>query len=304
LTDADTAPAIPLGRGINDVQLLVLTQGRNLAGIGELGELYVRSPHLAHGYIGDSSLTAETFLPDPFGDKSGARFYRTGELGRYRPDGEVESAGRRDRRVNIRGFRVELAEIESALKQCPGVKDAAVIASDFGVEASPPGARLMAYWVPASAHPASTEEIRGFLSARLPEFMLPSHFFYLERLPLDPNGKTDYRSLPRPSRPTPPSDVSSAEPSTDLERLLSRIFAEVLGLSRVDLQQDFFRLGGHSLLAAQVLARVREALGVTVELRAFLKAPTVASLGAQIEALQRAEKPSSSVETEREEIEL
>jgi acyl carrier protein len=162
----------------------------------------------------------------------------------------------------------------------------------------------MAYWVPASAHPASTEEIRGFLSARLPEFMLPSHFFYLERLPLDPNGKTDYRSLPRPSRPTPPSDVSSAEPSSDLERLLSRIFAEVLGLSRVDLQQNFFRLGGHSLLAAQVLARVREALGVTVELRGFLKAPTVASLGAQIEALQRAEKPSSSVETEREEIEL
>jgi amino acid adenylation domain-containing protein len=309
LSDAKAKRPIPLGRGVKDVQLLLLTPSRNLAGIGELGELYVRSPHLAEGYIGDSTLTGEMFPVNPFTDKSGDRLYRTGELGRYRPDGNVEWAGRKDRCVNIRGFRVELAEIESVLRQHPAVKDAAVIVTEFVVgrssSTSTSESRLVAYVVPGSDQPPSIDEMRCFLSARLPDFMVPSHFFDLERLPISPNGKTDYRSLPFADQLMSRSDTPPVEGCTDTERALSHIFAEALGLDRVDLHENFFHIGGHSLLAARVAVRVRETFGVALELRVFFETPTVASLARQIEALLQTAKPTRDpVEGEREEIEL
>ncbi|MGH7833647.1 MAG: amino acid adenylation domain-containing protein [Candidatus Binatia bacterium] len=309
LSDAKAKRPIPLGRGVKDVQLLLLTPSCDLAGIGELGELYVRSPHLAAGYIGDRALTGEMFPVNPFTAESGDRLYRAGELGRYRPDGHVEWAGRKDRCVNIRGFRVELAEIESVLRQHPGVKDAAVIAKEFVVGRSSPTStsesRLVTYVVPELDQPSSIDEMRCFLSARLPDFMVPSHFFYLERLPISPNGKTDYHALSSVDQLMSRSNASPVERCTDAERALSHIVAEVLGLDRVDLHDNFFHIGGHSLLAAQVAARVRETFGVALELSAFFETPTVASLARQIEALLQAAKPArDALEKEREEIEL
>ena len=184
--DAATHP-VPLGRGIKDVQLLLLNKNGQLAGIGELGELYVRSPHLAAGYVGDEKLTQERFVTNPFTKNPNDRLYKTGELGRYLPDGNVEWVGRNDRRVNIRGFRVELAEVESVLSQHPAVKDTAVVAKEFVVEG--PSAivthdlRLVAYVVPDLDQPLSIDELRSFLSARLPDYMVPSHFLILGRLP-------------------------------------------------------------------------------------------------------------------------
>jgi amino acid adenylation domain-containing protein len=300
---------IPLGHGVKDVQLLLLTPGRNLAGIGELGELYVRSPHLAAGYIGDSALTREMFSVNPFTGKSGDRLYRTGELGRYRRDGNVEWAGRKDRCVNIRGFRVEPAEIESVLRQHPAVKDVAATVKEFVVRRFSPTStsepRLVAYIVPGSDQPPSSDEMRCFLRARFPDFMVPSHFFFLERLPVSPNGKIDYRSLPSADQLMSRSETPPVEGCTYTERALSHIFAEALGLDRVDLHENFFHIGGHSLLGARVAVRVRETFGVALELRAFFEAPTVASLARQIEALLQTAKPTRDpVEGEREEIEL
>ena len=160
----------------------------------------MRSPHLAAGYIGDEKLTQEMFVTNPFTNDPDDRLYRTGEFGRYLPDGNVEWAGRNDRRVNIRGFRVELAEVESVLSQHPAVKDTAVVSKEFLLEGSSPisthDLRLVAYVVPELDQPLSIDGLRSFLSARLPDYMVPSHFLILGRLPLTPNGKVDYQALP------------------------------------------------------------------------------------------------------------
>ncbi|MDP2601547.1 MAG: amino acid adenylation domain-containing protein [Deltaproteobacteria bacterium] len=309
MSDDGAKQAIPLGRGVKDVQLLLLTAGRQLAGIGELGELYVRSPHLAEGYIGDDQLTQEKFLSNPFTNNAGDRLYRTGELGRYLPDGNVEWAGREDRRVNIRGFRVELAEVESALSQHPAVKSSVVVAKEFVSEESAPGSitdlRLTAYIAAEKDRPCSKDEIRCFLSARLPGYMVPSYIILLDGLPLTPSGKVDYKGLPPPEEFLSPSDDAAALPRTDIEQALSNIFAQVLGLDRIGLHDNFFHVGGHSLLAAQVAARVRETLQVALELRAFLETPTVQGLARQIEVLRGTTHVAQATpDQEREEIEI
>jgi len=301
--------AIPLGRGIKDVQLLLLTAGGQLAGIGELGELYVRSPHLARGYVGDDELTQQKFIVNPFTKKSGDRLFRTGELGRYLPDGNVEWVGRKGRRVNIRGFRVELGEVESVLSQHPAVKDVAVIAKDFLVGGPSPTSsnelRLVAYVVPELDQPLSIDGLRSFLRAILPDYMVPSHFLILGRLPLTPNGKVDHQALLAANQPLSVSEVAFFAPRTDVEQTLSHIVAQVLGREQVGLDENFFRLGGHSLLAAQVAARVREIFGVALELRSFLETPTVANLARQVEVLVKTRKTGQDTQSEgREEIEL
>ena len=310
LTDDDQGRrAIPLGRGIKDVQLLLLNRNGLLAGIGELGEIYVRSPHLASGYIGDEKLTAERFVTNPFTCDPDDRLYRSGELGRYLPDGNVEWGGRNDRRVNIRGFRVELAEVESVLSQHPAVKDTAVVANEFLLEGSSPisthDLRLVAYVVPELDQPLSIDGLRSFLSAKLPDYMVPSHFLIQGRLPLTPNGKVDYEAL----SPVEQSWTGSREwfvaPRNDLELNLCKIFSQVLGIEQVGVNDNFFRLGGHSLLAAQAAARIKEAFGVALELRTFLESPTVAELARQIGSLLSAgQTTEQSAKDEREEIEI
>ena len=309
MSDDEAKQAIPLGCGVKDVQLLLLTAGRQLAGIGELGELYVRSPHLAEGYIGNDQLTQENFLINPFTNNAGDRLYRTGELGRYLPDGNVEWAGRNDRCVNVRGFRVELAEVESVLSQHPAVKSSVVVAKEFVSGESAPGSitdlRLTAYIAAEKDRPCSKDEIRCFLSARLPGYMVPSYIILLDGLPLTPSGKVDYQGLPPPEEFLSPEGDTSALPRTDIEQALSNIFAQVLGLDRIGLHDNFFHVGGHSLLAAQVAARVRETLQVALELRAFLETPTVQGLARQIEVLRGTTHVAQATpDQEREEIEI
>jgi acyl carrier protein len=291
----------------------VLNRNNQLAGIGELGEVYVRSPHLAQGYLNDEARTAEVFITNPSTNDPNDRLYRTGELGRYLPDGNVEWAGRTDRRVNIRGFRVELEEIESVLKQHPIVKDVAVVVQDqeisysenpeLGTRNSKLEQRLVAYVAAEEEQRSLVDLLHGYLRARLPDYMIPGHFVISEQLPLTPNGKIDYRALPTTFRTF--SSIPIAAPRSEVEAKLSAIFSQVLGREQVGIGENFFRLGGHSLSAAQAASRIRDAFGVELELRTFLQSPTVAHLAKEIEVrLKPADTTSSTEDTDREEIEL
>jgi hypothetical protein len=312
--DANAQRSIPLGCGIEDVQLLVLNKNRALAGVGELGELYVRSPHLAAGYVNDDARTREVFIPNPFTDDPEDRLYKTGELARYLPDGNVEWAGRNDRRVNIRGFRVELEEIETVLKQHPAVKDAAVILWDNEIpNAENPKLEtrnskltgLIAYVAADEDQRSFADLLHDYLRSRLPDYMLPAHFLIMEQLPLNPNGKVDYRALAPLEMPQEDSASSSSAPRNDVEVKLCDIFAQVLGRDHVGIDENFFRLGGHSLLAAQAAAQIREAFEVGLELRTFLESPTVAALAKEIELrIKPADTAPGMEDTDREEFEL
>jgi amino acid adenylation domain-containing protein len=283
---AEVGRAVPVGRGIDGVDLLVITPSGTLAGIGELGEIAVRTPYLSRGYLNDAALSASRFVVNPWTGEPGDLLYRTGDLGRYRPDGLVEPMGRADQQVKVRGFRVELGEVEGALASHPTIREAAVIAR----EADAGDRRLVAYWVPAegSAEPDAAS-LRLHLKALLPEYMVPSAYVRVERLPLTANGKLDRRALPEPEPVA--TDARPAAPSTPTEEILAQIWAEVLRIESVGVDDDFFALGGHSLLATRLLWRVQNALGVVLPLRAVFEGPTVAQLAARVEEMRRAGLP-------------
>jgi len=317
----DGFKSIPLGRGIKDVQLLVLNRSQQLVGVGELGEVFVRSPHLAEGYIGDKERTERMFIVNPFTKDAHDRLYRTGEFGRYLPDGNVEWAGRNDRRVNIRGFRVELEEVESVLKQHPTVQNAAVILGEFElpksetplsedsdnpkskIENPKSDLRLVAY-VAADGEPRSLADLlQSYLSTRLPHYMLPAHFVVLQSLPLSPNGKVDYRSLSATQFSAIVGTLIS--PRDEVENKLCEIFTELLGGSDVGIEENFFRIGGHSLLAARAAARIGDAFGVSLDLSTFLENPTVIGLAKKINSLRATgQTTTESDKDQREEFDL
>ncbi|HKV08300.1 MAG TPA: amino acid adenylation domain-containing protein, partial [Thermoanaerobaculia bacterium] len=279
------AQVLPLGRGMPDVQLLVLRPAGPpaLTGIGEVGEICVRSPHLAAGYLGDEAGTRERFRVNPFTGRPGDRIYRTGDLGRYRPDGQVTFAGRADQQVKIRGFRIELGEIEAALGRLPGVKEAVVLARQDG--ADPASRRLVAYVV---GEPAV--DPRQALAAKLPAYMVPPAVVVLEKMPVTPNGKVDRRALPAPEVGAG-LPVDWAEPESDLEKMVAEVFRDVLGAGRVGLHDNFFDLGGHSLLGTSLLARLRNRFGVELPLRALFAEPTVAGFARRIGERLRSGEP-------------
>ncbi|HSK75059.1 MAG TPA: amino acid adenylation domain-containing protein [Thermoanaerobaculia bacterium] len=251
---------LPLGRGIPDVQILVLNPAGALAGIGELGEVSIRSPHIALGYLGDPQLTAERFMADR---------YRTGDLGRYLPNGEAVFVGRADTQVKIRGFRIELGEIESVLGGFPGVREAVVIArQDRGAELY-----LAAYVVPAAGAALAARELRAFLRERLPDSMVPATFTLLPELPLTPNRKVDRKALPAPDRGE--ENAAFVPPETDLEREIAAVWQEVLGVDRVGVHDNFFEIGGHSLLLVRLLSRLQEALKADLSLMDLFSHPNV-----------------------------
>jgi len=289
---------IPAGKGVKDAQLLVLSAGGQPAGIGELGEIYVRSPHLAGGYLGDPELTRKSFVVNPFTGAPRDRLFRTGELGRYRPDGNVEWAGRRGRRISVRGFRVELAEVEAALRRCRGVRGAAAGARENARGAAPETA-IVAY-VERDRAAVSGAALRRELQALLPHYMIPAEFFFVERLPLNPSGKIDYARLAALEKSAPAPAREFEAPRSAAERAIAAAFSAVLGVEPIGRRDNFFELGGHSLLAAQAAARIRDLLGVEPELKMFLQAPTPAALARRLEAAPRARAESA----EREEIEL
>ena len=245
---------LPLGHGIADVQLLVVNAAGKLAGVGEVGEIWARSPHVALGYLGEPERTAERFVVNPWTGDPADRAYRTGDLGRYLPGGDVTFAGRADQQVKVRGFRIELGEIESVLGRHPEVREAAVVARGDGSDK-----RLVAYVVPSDGS-ADIAALRAFLRERLPDYMVPSAWVPLAALPLTPNGKLDRRALPEP--PEEGSTGDTVAPRSLAEELVTEIWREVLGRERIGVHDDFFDLGGHSLLATQVIARIRNALGV------------------------------------------
>jgi amino acid adenylation domain-containing protein/FkbM family methyltransferase/non-ribosomal peptide synthase protein (TIGR01720 family) len=272
-----TAPvpeSVPIGSALPNYRMYVLDSGLEPLPDGVTGELYIAGAGLARGYANQPALTAERFVADPHGP-AGARMYRTGDLARRLPDGAFEFAGRADQQVKVRGFRIEPAEVEHALRECDGVSDAAVIARDDGH-----GAQLTAYVVSTKFDPAA---LRETLAARLPPAMIPAAFVALDALPRTPSGKIDRRALPAPERQA----TSGREPRTAEEQTLCALFADVLGVEHVGIDDNFFELGGHSLLATQLVSRVRTAFAIELPIRAFFDAPTIDALAPIVTAQSR-----------------
>jgi amino acid adenylation domain-containing protein len=268
--DAEAAPGI--GRPIANTEILILDPGLEPVPVGVPGELYIGGAGLARGYLSKPDLTAARFVPHPWSPTPGARLYRTGDRARFRADGSVEFLGRLDHQVKLRGFRIELAEVETALAEHPRVAGAvAMVREDV-----PGDRRLVAYVVLRGEAPPALE-LRGFLQQRLPEYMLPSSIVVLAGLPVTPNGKLDRGALPAPERERP-GDGAVTPPRTELEAAVARIWSEVLGVDTVGVHDDFFELGGHSLLATQLLARIRAEFQVNLPLRRMFEASTVAGL--------------------------
>jgi len=269
---------VPVGRPIANTRAYVLDAHLRPVPVGVAGELYLGGVGLARGYHGRPELTAERFLADPFGPNPGARLYRTGDLAKYRSDGVIECLGRVDGQVKVRGYRVELGEVESALAGLPSVREAAAVAREDGSGEN----RLVAYIVPRGDAVPTEAEMRAWLRDRLPEYMVPSAFVTLDALPLTPNGKVDRKALPDPEPPRGEGG-GYVPPRGPIEEALVGIWAEVLGRETVGVFDNFFEVGGHSLLAAQLLARVRETLAVELALKDLFDDPTVAALAKQVE---------------------
>ncbi len=257
-----SACVLPIGRGIDDVQLLILNRAGGPAGIGEAGEICVRTSYLSKGYVNDDELTARKFVRNPFTTDPKDLVYKTGDLGRFDPDGNVHFQGRLDRQVKIRGFRVEPAEIEAALTELDAVRDAAVIA----VGNDRAGDRLIAYVVCRESVPSL--HLRGCLRASLPHYMIPARFIKLEAMPLTPNGTIDYRQLQRMSR-SEDNERVFVSPSTLMEHRIAGIWKQVLGVEKVGVRDNFFDLGGHSLMAIKAVSQIERAIGIHVPLGEF-----------------------------------
>ncbi|MBW3655320.1 MAG: amino acid adenylation domain-containing protein, partial [Gemmatimonadetes bacterium] len=275
------ADRVLIGRPLANTRAHVLDAGLRPVPVGVAGELYLAGHGLSRGYAGHPALTAERFVPDPFG-APGSRMYRVMDRVRWTAEGELEYFGRTDFQVKVRGFRIEPGEIETALRAHPSVQDAVAVVR----EDAPGDRRIAAYLVAAAgADVPPPAELRAWLKERVPEYMVPSAFVALETLPLTPNGKTDRRALPAPD--VAGDEAAYVAPRGPAEEIVAGIFADVLGAGRIGATDDFFALGGHSLLATRVVSRVREAFGAELPLRALFEAPTVESLAARIGALAR-----------------
>ncbi len=265
---------LPIGRPLPNVQAYVLDRHMEPVPPRVAGELYIGGKNVSRGYLNSPQLTAERFVPDPFSAKIGARLYSTGDMARYLADGCLEFLGRRDQQVKVRGFRIELAEIETALREHEDVSEA-VVAAHAGKNSD---THLVAYVVLAKGQTPTAGELRAFLKEKLPEYMVPYLYLFLDKLPLTRHGKVDRLALPRPEGTERELDVPFVAPRNAVEEVLCGIFAEVLNVERVGINDNFFELGGHSLLATQLVSRVRKSFQPDLALRKIFEAPTVASL--------------------------
>lgn len=296
--------SVPIGCPIANTQLYLLNHHLQPVPIGVPGELYISGDGVARGYLNRPDLTAENFIPNPFSDEPGARLYKTGDMARYLPDGNIEFLGRVDHQVKIRGFRVELGEIEAVLAGHPKVRETAVMAR----EDLPGDKRLVAYFIVAQEPAPIHDELYGFLKEKLPDYMVPSAFVELKVMPLTPNGKVDRRALPAPDTSRRDSKENFVAPRTPTEEVLANIWAETLGLKRVGVYDNFFELGGHSLLVTRVISQLHKTFQVNLPLRTLFEAPTLAALAERIETVcWAAQGPRVSLagkESDREEIVL
>ncbi|MGA9770376.1 MAG: amino acid adenylation domain-containing protein [Blastocatellia bacterium] len=275
----------PIGRPIANNRVYLLDEQLHLVPAGAAGELYIGGDGLARGYLNRPELTAERFLPDPF--TAGGRLFKTGDMARHLPDGNIDYIGRADHQIKVRGFRIEPGEIEALLLKHPNVRDAVVIVSDRSAS----DRRLVAYIVPEPEQMPSINALRLYLKEILPDYMVPAGFITLESLPLTANGKVDRKALPAPEW----GESEKAEPPRNpLEEMIAGIWADVLGADRVSIKTNFFELGGHSLLATQVISRVRELLKLDLPLRILFEAPTVDELSEHIrQIMDTGQQPSA-----------
>jgi amino acid adenylation domain-containing protein len=283
---SDAQRTLPIGRAIPNLRVYVLDADLRPVPFGAAGELYVAGAGLARGYLNHAAATADKFIPDPFSRGPGARLYRTGDMVRFLPEGPLEFLGRRDHQVKIRGYRIELGEVEMAVRRHAGVREAVVVArgadgADAASGTGPGNAsserRIVAYVVAQRGQRPAVAELRAAVNEWLPEYMTPSAFVLLDKLPLTPNGKIDLRALPSPDDARPAA-AEYVAPRTDLEEVLSSIWAEVLEVERVGVHDNFFELGGHSLLAMRITSRLREIFRVELQLRVLFEATTVEEL--------------------------
>jgi acyl-CoA synthetase (AMP-forming)/AMP-acid ligase II/acyl carrier protein len=281
---------IIIGRPIGNTQVYILDPYLNPVPIGVAGEIHIAGDGLARGYWNRPELTKEKFISNPFSDTPGARIYKTGDLARYLPDGNIEFLGRIDHQVKIRGFRIEPGEIEAVLTQNPAVREAVILAR----EDIPGDKRLVGYVVPNENQPTASD-LRSFLNDKLPEYMAPSAFVILHALPLTPTGKLDRQALPAPEQTRPALEQSFVAPRTPVEETLASIWAGVLKLDKVGIHDNFFDLGGHSLLGTQLISRIRDAFKLDLPLRNLFEAPTIDGLAQRVKKL--GEKQDAMQET-------
>jgi amino acid adenylation domain-containing protein len=284
-----TSRRVPIGRPIANTEVYVLDANLEPVPPGVTGMLYLGGAGIARGYLRQSSLTANAFVPDLFSNRPGDRLFRTGDLGRYRPDGVIEYIGRIDHQVKIGGARVEPAEIEAVLARHALIGTAAVVARALHGET-----QLVAYVVTADGTVLPADELRAWLSGRLPQYMIPSHFVFLDRLPVTASGKLDRRALPEPDRVRPAVDTPLVPPRTPLEARLAALWAELLDRRDVGVDDNFFDLGGHSLVLMQLASRIRDEFGVDVPIPVLFDVPTVAGMAVAIVSQQLEECPNEA----------
>jgi acyl-coenzyme A synthetase/AMP-(fatty) acid ligase/acyl carrier protein len=276
---AENVHSIPIGKPIGDRTVYILDENLHRVPIGVTGELYVGGASVARGYLNQTELTRERFIPNPFIE--GEKLYKTGDLARRLPDGNLEFLGRIDTQVKIRGFRIELSEIEAFLNQHPDIKQVVVT-----VQEDEPGNKyLVAYLVTKDNQPTPST-LRNFLKHKLPDYMIPAAFVFLEAFPLTPNAKINRRALPAPDISQRNLEVDFVPPRTSTEQELATIWIEVLKVKQVGIHDNFFELGGHSLLATQAISRLREAFSVDFPLRYLFENPTIAELAQKAIAQQ------------------
>ena len=272
-----------IGRPIANTEVYILDSQLQVVPVGIVGELYIGGASLARGYLKRPELTAEKFVPHPFNVAPEARLYKTGDLARYLANGEIEFVGRIDQQVKVRGFRIELGEIESVISEYAGVRE--VVVNVWGENED---RRLVAYVVKEAGaeQGINAPELRDYLKKQLPEYMIPTAFVIMDQLPLTSNGKVDYRALPAPDQAAHVTETVFVPARSPVEEMLSGIWAEILGLERVGVHDNFFDLGGHSLLGTQVISRVRKTFDLELPLRVVFEGPTVAEMAERIEQVQ------------------
>jgi amino acid adenylation domain-containing protein len=279
---------ITIGRPIANTQIYILDANRNPVPVGAIGALYIGGDGVARGYMNRLELTAEKFIPDPFSSQPGARLYNTGDLARYRADGNVDFLGRSDNQVKVRGFRIELGEIEAVMAQHPDVKSAVAIVR----EDTPGDTRVVAY---VTAHPGrvpSTEDLRRLLADKLPKYMIPGHIVLMDAFPLTPNGKVDRRAFPPPDATTAALEEECVSPRNSVEMKLVQIWEKLLGVHPISVQSSFFDLGGHSLLVIHLLLEIELAFGKSLTVESIFQSDTVEQLAVVLGSEDSHETPS------------
>ena len=289
--EASKLHRVPIGRPLANRVIYILDKHCNPVPIGVPGELHIGGMSLARGYLNRPDLTADKFIPDPFSEMVGARMYKTGDLARHLPDGNIEYIGRTDHQVKIRGFRIELGEIEAALAQHPSVRQA-VVSTHQDVDGEK---RLLAYIVGDREHPPTASVLRTFLKEKMPEYMVPAVFTMLDSLPTMPNGKVDRRALPKPDHARPAMEKTFLAPRDALELQLAGLWEEVLNVRPIGVTDNFFDLGGHSLLAVRLFALIEKRLGKKLPLAALFRGATIEGLADIVRQSSFSNTPSSLV---------